>query len=101
MKSQHRLNELVNDVEELLSELKEEHGPEINELRAQVEAALASVRRAIKRQGTSATARIGHYARTADGYINDYPRLAFAIGALVAGGIGYLAGLAAASSGRD
>ena len=100
MKSQHRLNELVNDVEELLAELKDEHGSEITELRGQVEAAVASVLRVLKRQGSSATARLGQYARAADGYINDYPRLAFATGALVAGGIGYLVGLAA-SSRRD
>jgi len=100
MKTHHKLNELVNDVEELLTELKEEHGPEINELRIQVEDAVAAVRRALRREGVSATARIGRYARTADAYINDYPRLAFATGALVAGGIGYLVGLAASSRQR-
>jgi ElaB/YqjD/DUF883 family membrane-anchored ribosome-binding protein len=101
MKTNPRLIELVNDVEELLAELKEEHGPEINDLRQQVEGAITSVRRAIRRQGDSTAARLGRYARTADGYINDYPRLAFATGAVVAGGIGYLVGLAAGGRSHD
>ncbi|HEX3848393.1 MAG TPA: hypothetical protein VHV81_13510 [Steroidobacteraceae bacterium] len=99
MKTNARLNELVADVEELLGELKEEHGPEINELRVQVENAVAAVRRAIRRNGSSAAGRVGRYARTADAYINEYPRLAFATGAVVAGGIGYLVGLAASGRG--
>ncbi|HEX4243859.1 MAG TPA: hypothetical protein VHZ53_20760 [Steroidobacteraceae bacterium] len=97
MKTNSKLIHLVDEVEELLAELKEEHGPEINDLRTQVEGAIASVRRAIRRNGGSAAARVGRYARTADAYINEYPRLAFATGAVVAGGLGYLVGLAASS----
>jgi ElaB/YqjD/DUF883 family membrane-anchored ribosome-binding protein len=86
------LTKLVNDVEELLSELKDEHGPEVQELRHRVEDALAPAKRAIYQQNDNATARIGRYASTVDGYINDYPRVAFLTGACIFGTVGYLAG---------
>lgn len=99
MKRENTLTKLVNDVEELLSELKDEHGPEVQELRHRVEDALAPAKRAIYQQSDSATARIGRYASTVDGYINDYPRVAFLTGACIFGTIGYLAGTMA--RGRD
>jgi len=92
MKRVKTLTKLVNDVEELLSELKDEHGPEVQELRHRVEDALAPAKRAIDQHGDNATARIGRYASTVDGYINDYPRVAFLTGACIFGTIGYLAG---------
>ena len=92
MKRINSLNRLVNDVEELLSELKDEHGPEVQELRHRVEDALAPAKRAIDQHGHNAAARIGRYASTVDGYINDYPRVAFLTGACIFGTIGYLAG---------
>jgi len=92
MKRVTTLTNLVNDVEELLSELKDEHGPEVQELRHRVEDALAPAKRAIYQQSNNATARIGRYASTVDGYINDYPRMAFLTGACIFGTVGYLAG---------
>jgi ElaB/YqjD/DUF883 family membrane-anchored ribosome-binding protein len=92
MKRVQTLTKLVNDVEELLGELKDEHGPEVQELRHRVEDALAPAKRAIQQQSDKATARLGRYASTVDGYINDYPRVAFLTGACIFGTIGYLAG---------
>jgi ElaB/YqjD/DUF883 family membrane-anchored ribosome-binding protein len=92
MKREKTLTKLVSDVEELLSELKDEHGPEVQELRDRVEDALVSAKRVIHQQSHNATARIGRYASTVDGYINDYPRVAFLTGACIFGTIGYLAG---------
>jgi ElaB/YqjD/DUF883 family membrane-anchored ribosome-binding protein len=92
MKRVQTLTTLVNDVEELLSELKDQHGPEVQELRDRVEDALAPAKRAIRQQSDKATARLGRYASTVDGYINDYPRVAFLTGAAIFGTIGYLAG---------
>ena len=92
MKRLKTLTQLVNDVEELLSELKNEHGAEVQELRHRVEHALAPAKRAIEQQTDNATARIGRYASTIDGYINDYPRMAFLTGACIFGTMGYLAG---------
>jgi ElaB/YqjD/DUF883 family membrane-anchored ribosome-binding protein len=92
MKRVQTLTTLVNDVEELLGELKDEHGPEVQELRHRVEDALAPAKRAIRQQSDRVTARLGRYATTVDGYINDYPRVAFLTGACIFGTIGYLAG---------
>src|ERR1700759_1895712 len=60
MKNNPKLNALVDDVEELLAELEDEHGPEVQELRGQVEEALVAVRRAIHKHD-STVARIGRY----------------------------------------
>ena len=94
MKRVNTLTNLVADVEELLGELKDEHGPEVQELRDRVEDALDATKRALHQQGNNATARIGRYANSVDGYIHDYPRVAFITGACIFGTIGYLAGTA-------
>ena len=83
---------LVNEVEVLLAELQDEYGPEVQELRDRVEDSIRAAKRAIRQEGKSVTARVGQYAKSADRYINDYPRLAFLSGALIFGLIGYLAG---------
>ena len=90
----NKLNQLVNDVEELLAALSDEQSSEVKALRDQVQKAIASAKCAISAQGTSATARTAHYASSMYEYITQYPRLAFGTGALILGGvIGYLAGL--------
>jgi ElaB/YqjD/DUF883 family membrane-anchored ribosome-binding protein len=99
MKRVKTLNRLVADVEELLDELKDEHGPEVQELRNRVEEALDATKHAIRQQGDNAAARLGRYASSVDGYINDYPRLAFLTGACLFGTVGYLVGTMA--RGRD
>lgn len=94
MKNVQKINELLGNVEELLAELGDEQSPEFHELRVRIEDAIVSTKRAIKAQGDSAVARIGHYASSLDAFINGYPRLAFATGALVSGFVGYWAGAA-------
>jgi|SRR5271170_2615889 len=86
------ITKLMDDVQELLAELREEHAPEVEELRDRVEASLSSAQRAIGKQGTQVAARLGRYANSVDGYITDYPRLAFLSGAVLFGIIGYLTG---------
>jgi ElaB/YqjD/DUF883 family membrane-anchored ribosome-binding protein len=92
MKRISSLTRLVNEVEDLLAELQDEHGPEVQELRDRVEDSIDAAKRAIRQEGKSVTARVGQYAKSADRYINDYPRLAFLSGAVIFGMIGYLAG---------
>jgi ElaB/YqjD/DUF883 family membrane-anchored ribosome-binding protein len=86
------ITRLMDDVQELLAELQDEHAPEVQELRDRVEASLNSAQRAIGKQGTQVAARLGQYASSVDGYITDYPRLAFLSGAVLFGTIGYLTG---------
>jgi ElaB/YqjD/DUF883 family membrane-anchored ribosome-binding protein len=95
MNSARTFSKLANDVEELLEELKGEHGPEVQELRIRVEDALDAAKRAVARESDHTGARIRRYASSVDGYINDYPRLAFLSGAVIFGTIGYLAGATA------
>lgn len=92
MNSAKTFTKLANDVEELLDELKDEHGPEVQELRIRVEDALDAAKRAIARDSNHTGARIRRYASSVDGYITEYPRLAFLSGAVIFGTIGYLAG---------
>ena len=47
MNSAKTFTRLANDVEELLDELKDEHGPEVQELRIRVEDALDAAKRGI------------------------------------------------------
>jgi ElaB/YqjD/DUF883 family membrane-anchored ribosome-binding protein len=93
MQRERRLRNLMNDVEELLNELSAEANPDIQELR-RIGDAIGDTKRAIAEQGQNATARIGQYASSVNGYITDYPRLAFITGAVIFGSIGYLTGMA-------
>lgn len=94
MSTADKVDQLVNDVEDLLTALSHAESPEIKALCEQVEAATAAAKRAIAKQGKSATARLAQYAGSVDGYITQYPRLGFVTGALIGGVIGYVAGLA-------
>jgi ElaB/YqjD/DUF883 family membrane-anchored ribosome-binding protein len=71
------LNELINDVEELLAELSDEHSPQIEELRNRIKDTIGSLRPAV--------ARVRRYAGAVDDYITGYPRLAFLTGLLLGG----------------
>ncbi len=93
MKTSHRVNQLLNDVDELLAELRDDHGPEIAELRARVEENVVAAKRAIGHQSKSAAARVRRYARAVDDYITTYPRIGFLTGVAVGGVLVYLAGL--------
>ena len=93
MNPSRALSKLVNDVEELLAELSDEHGPEMDELRTRVAQTIDSAKRALESQRTGVVARIGHYAGSVDDYITGFPRLGFLTGVLVGGIIVYVTGL--------
>jgi len=83
MKQSRHLNELINDVEELLAELSDEHSPQIDELRNRIKDTIGSVRPAV--------ARVRRYAGAVDDYITGYPRLGFLTGLLIGGMIIHVA----------
>jgi ElaB/YqjD/DUF883 family membrane-anchored ribosome-binding protein len=83
MNQSRHLSDLINDVEELLAELSDEHGPQIDELRNRVTDTIGSVRPAV--------ARVRRYAGAVDDYIRGYPRLGFLTGLLIGGVIVYVA----------
>jgi gas vesicle protein len=85
MNQSRHLSELINDVEELLAELSDEHSPQIDELRNRIKDTIRSVRPAV--------ARVRRYAGAVDDYITGYPRLGFLTGLLIGGVIVYMAAL--------
>jgi ElaB/YqjD/DUF883 family membrane-anchored ribosome-binding protein len=92
------LNNLITDVEELLSELGDERGPHIDELRTRIVQTIGRAKRAIANRRTGVVARIGHYAGSMDDYITGFPRLGFLTGILVGGVIFYVKGLGSSKS---
>jgi ElaB/YqjD/DUF883 family membrane-anchored ribosome-binding protein len=92
MNASRTLNKLVNDLEELLIELRDEHSPQMDELRNRITQTIGSAR-AIVSQRTSVVERIGRYAGSVDDYITGFPRLGFLAGILVGGMILYVRGL--------
>ena len=83
MNQSRHLTDLINDVEELLAELSDEHGPQIDELRNRITDTIGSVRPAV--------GRVRRYAGAVDDYITGYPRLGFLTGLLIGGAIVYVA----------
>jgi ElaB/YqjD/DUF883 family membrane-anchored ribosome-binding protein len=83
MNQSRHLNELINDVEELLAELSDEHTPQIDELRRRIKDAIGSVK--------PTGARVRRLAGALDDYVTGYPRLGFLTGLLVGGIIVHVA----------
>jgi ElaB/YqjD/DUF883 family membrane-anchored ribosome-binding protein len=91
MSATNSLKLLANEVEELVESLSDEDRPEIKAVRERLEEAILSIKSALTRQ-KSATSRLVQYAGSFDGYITEYPRLAFLTGALIGSLMGYVAG---------
>ena len=92
-----KLHQLLTDVEELLARLDDEHSPQLDKLRARVEATMSEAKSALTKQAESTGAQVRHYAGIADDYITGYPRTAFASGILLGAALGFL--IASARSG--
>src|SRR5277367_143121 len=99
MNPSRALDKLVDDVEELLAQLSDDHSPQMDELRSRIAQTIGSTKRAIASQRSSVVARIGHYAGSVDDYITGFPRLGFVTGILVGGMIVYLRGLTSSRMG--
>jgi ElaB/YqjD/DUF883 family membrane-anchored ribosome-binding protein len=79
MNQSRHLDTLVDEVEELLAELSDEHDPEIDALRDRIKQTIRSIRPGF--------GRIRHYAGAVDDYITGYPRLGFLTGLLIGGAL--------------
>jgi ElaB/YqjD/DUF883 family membrane-anchored ribosome-binding protein len=90
LETSRQFQQLMNDVEELLARLDDEHSPQLDQLRSRVEATIAQARSAATNQVRSTAAQVRHYAGMADDYITGYPRTAFASGILIGGLLGFL-----------
>jgi ElaB/YqjD/DUF883 family membrane-anchored ribosome-binding protein len=90
LETPRKFEQLIDDVEELLARLDDEHSPQLDKLRDRVEATMAEAKSALTRQGKSTASQVRHYAGIADDYITGYPRTAFASGILIGGLLGFL-----------
>ena len=86
METPRKFRQLINDVEELLARLDDEHSPQLDDLRRRLEANVF----ALNQRGRSTAAQVRHYAGVADDYITGYPRTAFASGILIGAALGFL-----------
>jgi ElaB/YqjD/DUF883 family membrane-anchored ribosome-binding protein len=85
-----KFQSLVDDVEELLERLDDEHSPQLDQLRRRVESTMTQAKNALQGQSRSTAAQVRHYAGMADDYITGYPRAAFASGILIGAVLGFL-----------
>ena len=92
MEKSQKLDQLIDDSEELLIKLADAHNPEIQILRDRVDHAINDARRAIERESEDASIRLRDIAVTIDNYVHDYPWLALATGVMIAGSIAFIAG---------
>ena len=86
LETPRKFQQLIDDVEELLARLDDEHSPQLDQLRSRIEATLT----ALNQRGQSTAAQVRHYAGMADDYITGYPRTAFASGIVIGGLLGFL-----------
>jgi ElaB/YqjD/DUF883 family membrane-anchored ribosome-binding protein len=87
-----KLDQLIDDSEELLTQLADAHNPEIQQLRDRVDDAVRDARRALQTSQDSASLGFTELARTIDEFVHDHPWLALATGVLVASTVSYIAG---------
>jgi ElaB/YqjD/DUF883 family membrane-anchored ribosome-binding protein len=87
-----KLDQLIDDAEELLTKLADAHDPHIQVLRDRVDKAIADARRDIARRTADASVQIRDIANAIDDYIRDYPWLAVVTGTLVGATVAFIAG---------
>jgi ElaB/YqjD/DUF883 family membrane-anchored ribosome-binding protein len=90
--AQHKLDQLIDDSEELLTRLADAHNPDIQLLRDRVDEAIGNTRRTLARHSDASSAGLKELVRSIDDYVHDYPWLALATGVLVASTVAYIAG---------
>jgi ElaB/YqjD/DUF883 family membrane-anchored ribosome-binding protein len=95
-----KLDQLIDDAEELLIKLADAHSPEIQKLRDRVDSAIGEARRALAQQRDDASMDLRDIANAVDDYIRDYPWLAVAAGVFFAGTVAFLAGATVGSRRR-
>ena len=92
-----KLEQLIDDSEELLTKLADAHDPDIQKLRDRVDQAISDARRSFERQGADASDQLRDWANDIDGYVRDNPWLAVTTGVVVAAAVAFLAGTAVGS----
>jgi len=87
-----KLDQLIDDSEELLTQLADAHNPEIQQLRDRVDEAVRDARRALQTSEDTGSLGLRELALTIDDFVHDHPWLTLATGVLVASTVAYIAG---------
>lgn len=103
MDSAKKLKQLVNDTEELLAEIADEHSPEIQQLRKRLNESIKGTKSYLLQfrhphendaddaDDHGSHVKVRHVAASVNEYVRGYPWLALATGVLVASTMGILA----------
>jgi ElaB/YqjD/DUF883 family membrane-anchored ribosome-binding protein len=91
-----KLDQLIDDAEELLIQLADARNPEIQELRDRVDRAINDARRSIAGQVDDVSDQLLDIVNKVDDAIRDYPWIAIAAAIVVAGTVAFFAGSARA-----
>lgn len=92
MDKSNKLDQLIDDAEELLTKLADARDPTVQTLRDRVDHAIGDARRAMAQQSDEAGVGLRDIATTIDDYIRNYPWLGLTTCVLVAGTVAFLAG---------
>jgi ElaB/YqjD/DUF883 family membrane-anchored ribosome-binding protein len=87
---EHEVNNLVADVEDLLSHVSASIDPEIARIRSKVEETLAATRKAVSARASQLQGQAVDAARAGDRYVHTQPWQAIGIAAVTGVAIGYL-----------
>jgi len=100
MNALQKLDQLIDDAEELLTKLGDVNTPEIARLRDRVDEAVSSTKRALQARTAEATTHVLDLAVSLDDYVHDYPWLAIAAAIALAGSVGFVTGAAVGANKR-
>jgi ElaB/YqjD/DUF883 family membrane-anchored ribosome-binding protein len=98
--SNESMDQLVADAEELLSKLKDTGNPEIQKLRAKVQAGIAEAKQAATEQVTLGAERLRQVTDSVVSYVQENPWVAVAAGTAIAVALIYVA-FSARDGGED
>jgi ElaB/YqjD/DUF883 family membrane-anchored ribosome-binding protein len=90
MNTARKLNQLMNETEELLAELSDRHGPDIQVLKGRLKESIEQTRDVVGKRQSQVRVKARDVAASFNDYVRDYPWVALATGVLIASTVGIL-----------
>jgi ElaB/YqjD/DUF883 family membrane-anchored ribosome-binding protein len=91
MDSARKLQKLVQDTEELLAQISDQRGPEIQKVRNRLEDSIEKTKSILSKERPASQVKVRDVAGSVNDYVRDYPWIALATGVLLASTVGILA----------
>jgi ElaB/YqjD/DUF883 family membrane-anchored ribosome-binding protein len=91
MNSARKLQQLVQDTEELLSQIADQRGPEIQKVRDRLEDSIEKTKSILGKERPASQVKVRDVAGSVNDYVREYPWMALATGVLLASTLGILA----------